>query len=181
MPIHHRAFTLAELLIALAIVGVIATFIIPKLLNTQEDTRKKLIFKENIAALSEIIYRGWQDGSIREGRLSDYVLDRLNAIKLCPNHPVTDGCYHTTFETNTAAAVMHNGSVITDVDWNPDCADGCVDGFTIDYNGTEEPNTEGNDYLVVIVKYEEAGGGIVKAPTPASRPLSHAMYLEIFE
>lgn len=45
-------FTLAELLIALAILGVIATFTIPKVLNSQQDGRYNATAKEFAAALS---------------------------------------------------------------------------------------------------------------------------------
>ena len=47
-----QGFTLAELLIALLILGVIATFTIPKVLQSQQDTRNKTIIKEAAAMLS---------------------------------------------------------------------------------------------------------------------------------
>ena len=52
-------FTLAELLIALAILGVIATFAIPKVLNAQQDGRKNAVAKEAAAAVSEA-YQAFQ-------------------------------------------------------------------------------------------------------------------------
>lgn len=42
------AFTLAELLIALAILGVIATFTIPKILATQQTQQYNAIAKDDI-------------------------------------------------------------------------------------------------------------------------------------
>jgi prepilin-type N-terminal cleavage/methylation domain-containing protein len=45
-------FTLAELLIALAILGVIATFAIPKILSAQQDSRSNAIAKEAAGAIS---------------------------------------------------------------------------------------------------------------------------------
>jgi len=48
-----RGFTLSELLIALVILGVIATFTIPKVLQSQQDARFKSIAKETAGALSE--------------------------------------------------------------------------------------------------------------------------------
>ena len=43
---QHPGFTLVELLIALAILGTIATFTIPKVLQTQQDGKFKSIGKE---------------------------------------------------------------------------------------------------------------------------------------
>lgn len=42
----RRGFTLAELLIAMAILGVVATFTIPKVLQSQQDGKYKAIAKE---------------------------------------------------------------------------------------------------------------------------------------
>ena len=47
-----RGFTLAELLIALAILGVIATFTIPKILDSGTDSKRNAIAKEIAATVS---------------------------------------------------------------------------------------------------------------------------------
>ena len=47
-----RGFTLAELLIALGILGVVATFTIPKVLNAQQDSQWNSIAKETAGTLS---------------------------------------------------------------------------------------------------------------------------------
>lgn len=50
--VHQKAFTLAELLIALAILGVIATFTIPKVLTANQNGTFKAIGKETAAMLA---------------------------------------------------------------------------------------------------------------------------------
>jgi prepilin-type N-terminal cleavage/methylation domain-containing protein len=57
-------FTLAELLIALGILGVIATFAIPKILVAQQDTKRKAVLKETMAALQNMIWEGVQTDHI---------------------------------------------------------------------------------------------------------------------
>ena len=47
-------FTLAELLIALAILGVIATFTIPKILASQQNTQAVAVTREDIATLGAV-------------------------------------------------------------------------------------------------------------------------------
>jgi prepilin-type N-terminal cleavage/methylation domain-containing protein len=49
---RFRAFTLSELLIALAILGVIAVFTIPKVLQSQQSTKSKSIMKETAGMVS---------------------------------------------------------------------------------------------------------------------------------
>lgn len=48
-----RGFTLAELLIALGILGIIATFTIPKIINNQQSTKDKAITKEAATIASQ--------------------------------------------------------------------------------------------------------------------------------
>ncbi len=53
------AFTIAELLISLAILGVIAVFTIPKLLSLNEDRKKSAIIKE-VASMVSGAYQSYR-------------------------------------------------------------------------------------------------------------------------
>jgi type II secretory pathway pseudopilin PulG len=49
-------FSLAELLMVLLILGELAAFSIPKVLNSQNQARKNAVFKENIAAIQQVVH-----------------------------------------------------------------------------------------------------------------------------
>ncbi|MBY0449455.1 MAG: type II secretion system GspH family protein [Cyanobacteria bacterium] len=50
--VAYSAFTLAELLISLAVLGVISVFVIPKILNANEDKKRSAIAKEVAATIA---------------------------------------------------------------------------------------------------------------------------------
>src|SRR5688572_23853183 len=52
-PTPKFGFTLAELLICLAILGVIAVFTIPKVLQSQQDGKYKSIAKETMGTITQ--------------------------------------------------------------------------------------------------------------------------------
>ncbi len=145
-------FTLAELLIALLILGEIATFTIPKILSAQQNGSKKAVIKETIATLNQILYLGVIQGEISDTNPDSYVLSKINAVKLCLNNVVADGCAtqplpHPAFSAYKGA-VLHNGALIT-VSNN-----GYMVGFEevlIDWNGSAGPNTIDNDQLVALI------------------------------
>ena len=88
-----HGFTLSELLIALGILGVIATFTIPKILNSQANSQKTAVFKEAIATVVDINYSGSLQGEITCPNRRDYFLDRINAIQICNTDSEAQGCW----------------------------------------------------------------------------------------
>ncbi len=90
-----RGFTLAELLVTLSIIGFIATFIIPKVLNNIETTQDKAVLKDTFATFQQAMYNGWQTGAINHSSTSmttyHYLLANLNYKLACvPNDPQPD-------------------------------------------------------------------------------------------
>jgi prepilin-type N-terminal cleavage/methylation domain-containing protein len=74
---RRRAFTLAELLIALTILGIIATFTIPKVLQSSASKQSESIAKESLAAVSQAYenykYRYSPSASTHFGDLTPYL------------------------------------------------------------------------------------------------------------
>lgn len=144
-------FTLAELLITLGILGMIATFTIPKVLAAQNSAKTKAILKETVASLNQILYDGMISGELTQGTYQDYLRNTLNHIKHCDD-AAAEGCWPGSTDTswNTANAegyILHNGVMLTDVEY-PN-AEG--DSVVIDVNGTQGPNLAGKDQLVVVL------------------------------
>lgn len=174
-----NGFTLAELLIALGILGVIATFTIPKLLQSQQNSEKKSVFKETIAALSDITYTGNISGDLTRDNINTFIFQKMNAVKICPADASSQGCWpntHPAFnvgETTEGGATLHNGAVIAGIKAT---AVTDYESFIMDWNGPDSPNTEGDDQILLLLCWERGGcnGGTVKNGTVMADPASAA-------
>lgn len=108
--IRVGGFTLAELLIALAILGLIATFTIPKVLQSSQDSTYKSIAKEVAAMLSE----GYQVYKSKNG--NSYMLNTdltpyLNYVSLYTSSQVdsSEDCSNT---ADIGCLKLHNGGIL---------------------------------------------------------------------
>lgn len=106
-------FTLAELLISLAILGVIATFTIPKVLNSSQDQTAQSIAKEAAGMIAEA-YQTYKientvDASFGIWDLTPYInyvsITTTTQVQVPPNGGVTN-C------DLMPCLKMHNGSTI---------------------------------------------------------------------
>lgn len=105
------AFTLAEILITLAIIGVLAAITIPSLMNNIQDNEMKVAWKENYSALSRAMHQLAQDngGSLAdlynydENKLRNDLTEYMIMTKKCDQNTVTgvDGCWHSSTEWKT--------------------------------------------------------------------------------
>ncbi len=151
----HSAFSMAELLLALLTIAVIATFTIPKILAANAATQRIAVFKETLATVHELIYTGYMSGGIRSaGRFSTYFSNNLNYIQRCQTPP--NNCFAFTWaainNTGEYDYELPNGAVISGVDNGTNAVS--VDGYDrmfIDWNGLDGPNTEGDDVLGIQV------------------------------
>jgi prepilin-type N-terminal cleavage/methylation domain-containing protein len=105
-----RAFTLAELLISLALLGVIATFTIPKILGSSQSQRYPDILKEDYTLLYNLLYDFHLSG---ESNIEQYVWNHINAVKLCKTNSLLEGCFAPYIGYDTLPGViLPNGSSI---------------------------------------------------------------------
>ena len=186
----HSGFTLSELLIALAILGLIATFTIPKVLQSTGNQSKEALLKELYASLSEIHYKATLEGY--QGSDWSYFRDHLNNISVaCPSDSSAEGCFTQTGPRNTESGfLLNNGVSIAGIDG--DYLDD-RDNFTVDFNGTEGPNTVGEDQLQLCFTFATVQNshpaeqpfkvrpGECAAPACSSSAANTALYTSLFD
>lgn len=142
---RNKAFTLSELLIALAILGVIATFTIPKVLQSQQDSRYKSIAKETAAMISDayVVYKSHNTVSpaTKSSDLTPYMnyvkVDTVTVIDYY-QASTTDDC-----STGVICLKLHNGSILTD-EWGPSFTGTATTNaihFLLDPDGKETDGT----------------------------------------
>lgn len=165
-PYHAcPAYTLTEVIVALAVLTVIATVTMPKFFQNSGQEVRDATLKDTISALSLVLQE-----QVIEGQVTAIVfLDRLNCKVTCPTNSEEEGCWNTgiqgdagwytgeTGESGIAVASMEYaqpGCILTngvnivgfDNDENPN-------GLYIDWNGNQRPNRIGEDQLYVNMCY----------------------------
>jgi prepilin-type N-terminal cleavage/methylation domain-containing protein len=154
-----NGLTLSEILIALAILGIVMSVAIPTLATQRENVAKKAVFKETLKTLEDIMREGFASGDydINTVTRADYFLSKINAVKTCRN-TVSDGCWDAIKggplpEGGEAGFVLHNGVVLTGLDGALPATDGNT--AYIDWNGTKPPNQLGEDQLWITMCFGE--------------------------
>jgi type II secretory pathway pseudopilin PulG len=145
---HHQFdFTLAELLIAVAILGEIATFTIPKIISSQQNGQRKMVFKETLATISALSAAAGRDGGLTDTTSEKaFFRNNLNYVKLCDTDVYTQGCWAEAAGGNADGYVLPNGASIISINGMlPE------ETITIDWNGTAPPNLSGNDRLFFTI------------------------------
>ncbi|MDD3150314.1 MAG: type II secretion system protein [Candidatus Gastranaerophilales bacterium] len=105
----RTGFTLAEVLVVIAIIGIVASIITPMLFGTTNDAELKLAFKKAYSTASQAwlmvvtenpgVYTqksGWAIGDTKENR-PDLFKEKFNVIKSCINET---GCWPDEYEYN---------------------------------------------------------------------------------
>lgn len=111
-----NGFTLAELLIALAVLGVIAVFTVPKVLIASQDGRYKAVVKEDVATIIQAFHMYQQEGKLSGNSWTYDLLPYFNHVSTTTSGTLDDVPGGTTTDCNawnsSLCMSMHNGSAI---------------------------------------------------------------------
>jgi prepilin-type N-terminal cleavage/methylation domain-containing protein len=133
-----QGFTLSELLVSLAVLGLIAAFAIPKVLTAVGESSSRAIGREAFGMITEAYQaiRATQNGNVTRATTAQNLIDQMNYARI-----LTSGNGGNT----TDSIVLQNGAQIAYVDDdNFDAgADRGVIGFTIDPDGDEGDSVSG--------------------------------------
>lgn len=166
---HKKAFTLAEVLITLGIIGIIAAITIPTMINDTQKNETVARVKETYSILSQAVSSIRADGvemrplfqTASSTPFYTLLIPKLKVMKDCG--AATSGCvYNGTYRTlnngawetftnpTYSAATLQNGVTmivyppsVMDCKWSVN-GDKCT-VITIDVNGTQMPNIMGKD------------------------------------
>lgn len=144
-----KGFTLAELLVSLAVLGLLATFAVPKVLQTVSEQQQKAVLREVVATLSAVTFKAIQNN----GASREFFRENLQYQRLCANHPNEEGCWAGNSAgdaTNKDGYLLHNGATLTSFN-------GVLESVAVDLNGTTGPNIFGVDQIWLWLCLSPAG------------------------
>jgi len=165
---NKTGFTLAEVLITLLIVGVIASIVIPGLIANTQQAEYKAAWKKAFASLNQATLRLSQEnaGNLTGTYTTDDLLTNaycsyLNCIKVCATGSSLGNCWTSTAKSlggnpvgwsNNAGAILNDGTLLRlGASIGTNATIGAFSAISIDVNGFKEPNTIGKDVFYVWI------------------------------
>lgn len=117
-----KAFTLAEVLITLAIIGIVATITIPALMNNIQDAQLKTAWKKQYSVFSQATQSIINDnggsgfkniaGLYSHHTIRDFYLDKLKYIKKCDDNDAYGNCWTPVDGTGYGATKFLSGTKV---------------------------------------------------------------------
>jgi prepilin-type N-terminal cleavage/methylation domain-containing protein len=163
-------YTLSEILIALAILGVCMSVAMPMMAQSRDQAARRAILKEVVVSLYQAMREGMLTDTVYMDNAATYFSQKMNAVKTCPVSARTEGCWNPPvipyqFQNQQVASrdagfVLASGAVVmgfNNLPWKqvgPGCETGqeCIYEFiTVDANGEKVPNELGKDQLVITL------------------------------
>lgn len=153
-----NAFTLAEVLITLGIIGVVAAMTIPTLMNKTQDEQFKVAYKKAFSVASQawaqavndgdIVYRpSWTDYDSRIANFKAFK-SKFKVIKDCDGVvTLNDKCWDNSGEgfNGTSFPLYNTDPMFIDSSGVAWADEGQGSGIIIDTNGLKKPNQFGKD------------------------------------
>jgi prepilin-type N-terminal cleavage/methylation domain-containing protein len=139
-----KGFTLSELLIAIAILGLIATFTIPKVLQSVGNSTNKAIGKETASVISQA-YDGLKadgNGSVPNTVTAGTLMAKINYVQALASGTMAGITCATPGADTTSCYQLHNGGILvvdTGDTFGTDNTGGLV--FSLDPDGATGTNT----------------------------------------
>ncbi len=175
-----KGFTLAEVLITIGIIGIVAAMTIPSLMTKMRNVRDSATLKEDFSILKQMMLSANDDGamaSIVTGNNMDemknwfntYFLPYIKVANVCYG---TSGCFSEDVKTSNGsrwstikpcgfasiAFTLNNGSYICMDDFADTRfgiqTNGITIGILVDVNGDKKPNQFGKDIFALVFKDE---------------------------
>ncbi|OGI24872.1 MAG: hypothetical protein A2287_08480 [Candidatus Melainabacteria bacterium RIFOXYA12_FULL_32_12] len=164
-------FTLAEILVTLTIIGIIAALTIPSLIQNVQDEQYKAAWKKDFAVISQatmqILYNN--GGTISNvfasyNNAKNEYKEYLNFITECNGGAVLGACWHPDtitlkgldgsdfggIDSDSSGLILSNGSYCI-FTIRPACVGGFCGSILVDVNGSKNPNLIGKDIFRIDV------------------------------
>jgi len=161
------AFTLAEVLITLGIIGVVAEMTIPTLMNNVQDQVYKTAYKQAYSSLSQALIMATNDDVLKSptGPYDSQQMDNFKTImsyfkvvKTCYDNTDNSQCWQNGGEGWNSSSRGNGYPLVTDLavidnsgmNW-ANVAGGYAAFFFVDTNGLKKPNQMGKDRFMMIM------------------------------
>ncbi|MCR5261787.1 MAG: prepilin-type N-terminal cleavage/methylation domain-containing protein [Candidatus Gastranaerophilales bacterium] len=171
--LNKNAFTLAEILITIVIIGIIAAATIPVMINKTNQIETMTALNKSYSLIQKALYAAqakhggisvWEipetGNAARAEALANYILPHIHVMKVCGTG---SGCFpNTTYKylngsewsnidqrTDLYKFVMNDGISVAIKMY--DDASPNSQGFFVDVNGFKLPNTRGKDEFVFVL------------------------------
>jgi prepilin-type N-terminal cleavage/methylation domain-containing protein len=150
-----KGFTLTELLIGLALIGLLCAIGLPTVFQASSDAHKRLVFKNTIQQLriahEQMVSQGID---LKTWAGVDALWARMDVAKVCANRNNTaNDCMTIATGDFSTGAVLKNGATLWG--FNETAPNHGTDAFWLDYNGKAPPNQFDKDILFIVRCTEE--------------------------
>lgn len=174
MENNYKAFTLAEVLITLGIMGIVSSLTLPAIIQKQNEKATITTLKKFYSSISQAFTfanteygtpDNWYDTDMTQAERSKIVADNLTKfMKISSNCHNNAGCFydgtykridgktvlfnskqHARFVTSDGISVLVNGFTTTEMQGKEDSLGHVYADIIVDINGYKKPNTLGKD------------------------------------